>query len=259
MHAAPASSLLAGYYVISLRPAGAHEGLRRAAARLGARTFALSPWRLVRRDDDVTRQALRAALDADVVLFTSQPAVHAAAALQPLRETRNDQVWLAVGDTTARALRGSGLRRVQAPARMDSEGLLALPALAAIGGRTVGLVTAPGGRGVIGPTLARKGANVRRADVYARHPISPTPARLAALRALPTPWLLPVSSAEALSLTLAKMPDDIAARLRAAHAIAASERLAARLRTLGFDDVRRAADARPAALLAAAVDSATRC
>lgn len=256
MHAAPASSLLAGYYVISLRPAGTHDGLRRAAARLGARTFALPPWRLLQRDDAVTRRALHAALSADVVLFTSPPAVHAARALQALRPARAGQPWLAVGDTTARALHAAGVREAQAPTRMDSEGLLALPALASIDGRTVGLVTAPGGRGVLAPALTRAGATVLRADVYTRDPVAPSQARLDALRALPAPWLLPVSSAEALTLTLAQLPDDLVARLRAARAVAASTRLAALLQAHGFSDIRVATDARPVALLAAGASPA---
>jgi uroporphyrinogen-III synthase len=37
---------LSGWYVISLRPLGQHGALRQGAARLGARTFALSTLRL---------------------------------------------------------------------------------------------------------------------------------------------------------------------------------------------------------------------
>ncbi|MEG3193171.1 uroporphyrinogen-III synthase, partial [Lysobacter sp. D1-1-M9] len=47
------------WYVISLRPRGQHDGLRRAAARHGAGLIALSPWRLQARDDDATRAMLR--------------------------------------------------------------------------------------------------------------------------------------------------------------------------------------------------------
>ena len=46
----------APWHLISLRPAGQHDALRRAAARFGARTLAVSPWRLQARDDDATRQ-----------------------------------------------------------------------------------------------------------------------------------------------------------------------------------------------------------
>lgn len=249
---APASSLLAGYYVISLRPAGAHGGLRRAAARLGARTFALPPWRLVFHDDAPARAALREALAADIVLFTSPPAVRAACALQVLAPARDPQRWLAVGAATARALRAAGIADVQSPARMDSEGLLALPALARVRGARIGLVTAPGGRGVIAPTLTAAGAQVIRADVYARQPVSPAPERIAALMALPAPWLLPLSSGEALDTLLARLPPSAVERLRDARVVAASARLADQARAHGFRDIRIARDARPGSLLAAA-------
>lgn len=252
MHAVSASSFLAGYYVISLRPAGAHDGLRRAAARHGARTFALPPWRLAGRDDPASRSALGAALGSDIVIFTSPPAVAAARALQPLAPSASGRCWVAVGAATARALRGAGIPEVHAPQRMDSEGLLALPVLERVSGRSVGLVTAPGGRGVIAPTLAAAGARVVRADVYARLPLRPSPARIAALQALPGPWLLPLSSGEALELTLAHLPPALFERLRGALVVTASARLAGLARGHGFANVHTARDARPASLLAAA-------
>src|SRR3546814_12885773 len=45
-----------------------------------------------------------------------------------------------------------------APQRMDSEGLLALEPLQQVSGLTIGLVTAPGGRGELQPALQRRGA-----------------------------------------------------------------------------------------------------
>src|SRR5687768_10120406 len=92
------------WYVISLRPRGEHAALRRAASRHGARLIALSPWRLQSRGDDDTRAALRRALDAPRVLFTSPSAVRAAQALQRLRPRRG-QHWFAVGAGSAAALR----------------------------------------------------------------------------------------------------------------------------------------------------------
>jgi uroporphyrinogen-III synthase len=119
---------LSGCYVISLRPVGGHAALRRAATAQGARLLALSPWRLAYRDDAATRDALHAALSATRVVFTSPAAVRAAEALQPL-QLRDGQVYYAVGGGTARTLRRAGIAQVEAPARMDSEGLLALPGL----------------------------------------------------------------------------------------------------------------------------------
>lgn len=237
--------------MISLRPVGGHAPLRRAAAAHGARVLALSPWRIEPRSDAQARTALGEALRADIVLFTSPAAVHAANALRASR-ARRGQAWLAVGAGTAAALRRAGVAGVVAPSRMDSEGLLLLPALAAVRGRSIGLVTAPGGRNVIAPTLARRGARIVRADVYARVPLAPSPRALARLRALDAPLLLALSSGEALRHVLDALPADLAPRLRRAQVLAASERLAGVARALGWRDIRIAADARPRSLLAAA-------
>ncbi len=237
--------------MISLRPVGEHSVLRRVVSQHRARLFALSPWRITRHDDTQTRRCLDAATQAERVIFTSPAAVTAAAHLQPLRG-RAGQVWLAVGSGTARALQRAGVADVVAPTRMDSEGLLALPALQTLEGQRVGLVTAPGGRGVIADTVTAAGAVLVRADVYARQPVPVTPARVAALLQCAGPWLLPLSSGEALQRIDAALPDIARQRLRDAQVLAASDRLADLARDLGFTDIQRAADARPASLLAAA-------
>lgn len=244
---------LAGWYVISLRPPGQHAGLRRAAATHGARLLALSPLRIESRADPATREALRAALAADMVVFTSPNAVRAAAALRKL-QPRRAQAWFAPGAGTASALRRAGVAGVASPSRMDSDGLLALPALDDVAGRTIGLVTAPGGRELLAPTLRARDATVLRADVYARVAIAPTPRALARLRALDAdvPVLLALSSGEALASLLAAIPDDVRAILQRARVVAASERLARLARTHGFGDVVVASSARPRDLLAVA-------
>jgi len=250
MRTRPGSSL-AKWYVISLRPRGQHDALRRAAAARQARVIALSPQRIELRDDRTTRARLRAALNAPVVVFTSPNAVRAASALRPLKRRRAQQ-FFAIGEGTARALRRAGIDEVHAPARMDSEGLLALPDFAALRGGDAGLVTAPGGRDRIAAGLRAQGLRVLRADVYARVPL-PLPARaLATLRAKPRYLLLALSSGEALQQAWAATPDDVRAVLVQARVLAASERLAALARAHGFSDIRLARSARPRDLIAAA-------
>ncbi len=241
---------LQGCHVVSLRPVGDHEALRRAAAREGARLLALSPWRIEPRDDATTRDQLRKALQASRVVFTSPSAVRAALALRPLR-TRRGQLWCAVGDGTALALRRAGIARVEAPRRMDSEGLLDLPVLTDVRGTDIGLITAPGGRDRIAAGLLGRGARILRADVYARVPVAPSTAALARLRALRRrPWLA-LSSGQALHQILAQLPAAACDRLLRARVAAASTRLAALAREAGFDDIRVAASARPRDLIAA--------
>lgn len=231
--------------------------MRRAAAALGARTLALSPWRIAQFDDHSARAALQRSLAAPRVVFTSPAAASAAAALQPLRVAAGQQ-WLAVGAGTARVLRRAGAGDIPSPERMDSEGLLAMPGLRDVDGLDVGLVTAPGGRGVIAATLARRGARVLRANVYERVPITPSPRAVARLRALESPaWLL-LSSGEALEQVIAALPADALDGLRRAGVVAASERLAMLARRHGLRLAAVAASAQPADMLAACSGAAAK-
>lgn len=219
--------------LISLRPRGQHAPLRRAAQAAGATVVALSPWALQVRDDDASRAQLARALAAQRVVFSSPAAVHAAARLLPLNAARAG-IWLAVGAGTAAALRAHTAGPVLAPARMDSEGLLALPELTGLAGLDAGLVTAPGGRGIIAATLIERGATLHRANVYQRVPLPLPPRALQRLRRRTGPWVVAVSSGEALDLLLARAPQDLLPRLRASLVVAASARLAEQARAAGF-------------------------
>ena len=230
---------------MSLRARGDHRALRRAAAGHGGQLLALSPWTLQARSEEASRQALAEVLQLPVLVFTSPAAVRAATALQPL-QTLPGQHWLAVGAGTAAALRRAGVAAPQAPRRMDSEGLLDLPALAAA--PSVGLVTAPGGRGMLTPALQARGSTVLRADVYERVPLALADADIQRLLAMRLPAALALSSGEALQQVLAQLPAPAVAILRGTLAVAASERLATLARSLGWERVVVAGSPRPAAL-----------
>ncbi|KRA45218.1 uroporphyrinogen-III synthase [Pseudoxanthomonas sp. Root630] len=235
------------WYVISLRPQGGHDALRRAARRHGAGLLALSPWRIQPCDDPATRQALQKALACPRVVFTSPAAVAAAHALQPL-QAQPAQRWLAVGAGTAAALRRAGIP-ASSPHRMDSEGLLAMAPLQDVQGIDLGFVTAPDGRNLLMPTLQARGAHVHRAEVYRREPLALPPRALTALAALDRPACLLLSSAGALEQALPQLPPAAAARFLAASVVAASARLAEAARAAGFRDVAQADGPRPAQLM----------
>ncbi len=245
-----------GWYVISLRPSGGHDAMRRAAARHGAGLIALSPWRLQHRDGPADIAALGTALAAPKVIFTSPNAVAAARSLRPLQALPGQQ-WFAVGAGTAAALRRAGIRDVHAPQRMDSEGLLDLPGLSGLDGIDVGFVSAPGGRGVLVPSLQARGARVHRADVYERVAVPPSPQAVARLQSLPAPAVLALSSGEALQHLVDTLPAVALAALRQATVAAASDRLAGLARELGFQRVVLAGGPRPADLVAAAASTRT--
>ncbi|ALN83622.1 uroporphyrinogen-III synthase HemD family protein [Lysobacter capsici] len=248
------------WYVISLRPSDEHEALRAIAKRYGGALIELSPWSVHTHNNATTRRALADALDATHIVVTSPNAAHALHDLHAadqrsdaplMRSTlrRMDQHWYAVGASTAARLRAIGIDEVASPERMTSEGLLDLPSLQRLHGSSVGLITAPGGRGVLAPAFEARGARVLRADIYRREPSILSRFAIAQLIGLDAPAVLALSSGEALQQVLAQLPDDAAARLRGVHVSAASERLAELARSLGFAEVAVAAGPRPEDLL----------
>jgi uroporphyrinogen-III synthase len=239
---------LQGWYVISLRPLGQHGALRRQAARLGARTFALSSLRL---QPLAAGGELAEALRCPRVLATSPAAVRFAGAQAALR-ARAGQQWFAPGAGPAAALRRAGVARVNFPEHgAGAEALLEHPLLASLAGARVGLLSAPGGRELLVEELRARGAQLCIAHVYRREPLRLAQARLRALAALPAKSALLLSSGEALSALWQQLDAPARAALRARPCVASSARLAAQARKLGFRALLRAEDARPEHLLTA--------
>src|SRR5690606_8228304 len=122
---------------------------------------------------------------------------------------------------------------------MHSEGVLALPQLAGtmVRGRSIGLVTAPGGRGIIAATLRSRGAMLRIAEVYRRLPPRFDSRHLRAVLDSHAPRALLLSSAEAFEHLLRAFHGEASARLRDATVVASSARLAEHARTQGYEQV----------------------
>lgn len=105
----------------------------------------------------------------DIIIFISRNAVTGAGELLPDRQWLSEPNIAAVGQTTAAALSEIGHPPDLVPAeRFDSESLLALPALAQVGGKRVLIVRGVGGRAHLGDTLSERGAAVAYAEVYRR-------------------------------------------------------------------------------------------
>ncbi len=107
----------------------------------------------------------------DIAIFVSEHAVRLGLPQLDLRTTN----LLAVGPRTAEVLKRAVSERpgwvtgpVQTGMRADSEGLLALPALATVAGRHVLIVSGIGGREVLQEQLVARGARVSRFAVYRR-------------------------------------------------------------------------------------------
>lgn len=240
--------------VISLRPASQQAAIKRDIAARGATPLGLPALRLAPMPDaTAAASALRAALQQPMVLFTSPAAVRFAARLQTLKPARGQRVY-AVGRGTARALGEYGLPAIHpGDTAMRSEGLLALPdfarkAIAQAGGG-IGLVTAPGGRGLIRRALRARGARVHLAEVYRRLAPRLDRRHADAVRACQTPCALLLTSAEALDNALAALPEDARTRLQEALVVASSARLVQYARGMGFERVIDAGAPTPDALL----------
>src|SRR5690242_13951764 len=160
---------LAGMRIAITRPVGMGAGLRARVDALGGTALPLPGSSLrAMRDDIASRAALREALACKVVIFTSPAAVRFAARLLPLRPRATA---IAPGAGTAAALkrRVTGLH-VTVPVRADSEGMLELAELQRVRGKRIGIVGAPGGRGLLEQALGGRGARVVQAQVYRRVP-----------------------------------------------------------------------------------------
>jgi len=245
---ASTSGDLKGRVIVITRPAGTASAFARQVRARGGVPLLL-PGLSLRASEGDARTPLREALRGDdLLLFTSPAAVRFAAALEPLR-TR--ATVLAVGQGTAAALRRHGLT-VQAPLRQqDSEGLLDLPALRDVQGRSVALVGAPGGRGLLQQRLLDGGARLREVWVYRRAAPRLDRRHVDAVARLRADARVLLSSAQALANLREGLPPQAWARLCGAIAVVSSERLEAAAREAGFRHLRRATSAQPADLLAA--------
>lgn len=240
-----------GWYVISMRPLGQHGGVRRCAAKFGARTFALSTLRL---QSIAAIASLRQALRSPRVVVTSPAAVRMANA-QVAFHQRPGQQWFALGSGSAAALRRCGISRVQLPERgSDSESLLALEMLNNVRGEKIGLITAPDGRGLLANELQARGASLVVAEVYRREPMPLSLARLHAIDALPKSTAVLITSSEAFILLWQALDAAARRRLLRRPCVVASDRLAAQALAWGFSPVIRSGDASPASLLSSLAD-----
>ena len=241
---------LSGWFVVSLRPVGQHRALLRAAVAAGADGLSLPGLRLKAREDTPSCVALDAALRCPRVIFASPAAVRCAVRLRMLRQRPHQRVF-ALGDGTRAALRREGISDVLVPLQATSESLLALPELASVRDARIGLVTAPGGRGLLAQTLGERGATLAIAEVYAREPARLNRAHARRLLDARGRGAVCITSSEALRNVFAALPDAARAKLLDCAAVVSSARLHAIAADAGFAVVIRADGPTPRDLLQA--------
>lgn len=240
---------LRGRVVVITRPVGAGAAMMRQVRAAHGVPLHVPGMSLRALADPVTAAALLAALQAERVIFTSPAAVRHAHALQPLPA---GCPAIGVGQGTAFALQRAGVRAPLAPARQDSEGVLALPELQALHGQRIGLIGAPGGRGLLREVLTARGAQLEEAHVYRRVPPRLDRRHAQALRQLPASACVLWSSAEAMALVRQQLPADAWTALCRATAVVSSVRLREVAQDSGFGRCVLARSALPGDLVRAA-------
>ena len=239
--------------VVITRPAGTAGPLARRVRKLGGIPVSV-PGLSLRATEDATAvdAALRRALDGDVLVFTSPAAVRFAADVLPLA-TR--ATVIAVGRGTARALKTANLPDARFPeSSQNSEGVLGLPELAAVAGKRIALVGAPGGRGLIHEQLSLRGALLE--DIHVYHRVAPRIDRrhIDPLLKLSRRSAVLLSSAEALDHLHRALIAPAWRKLVQAVAVVSSDRLRDIAVEAGFERVAVARSALPADLLQAAAE-----
>ena len=243
---------LAGLSVLVTRPEHQSEGLCDLIQAAHGRPVRFPAIEILGpADKPAARTELRGASRADILIFVSANAVQYAFPLLP-EQLPLDIGIAAVGSATARALADSGLEPTLVPEKMDSEGLLALPALQAAEGLSVYVLRGNGGRELLAETLRERGAKVHQVEVYRRE----LPKRQAAAVNLVRGWqqlvqVVIATSNAILDNLYTLLGDEGARHLNDTPLIVVSQRMADYAIGRGCENVHVASSARDADLLAA--------
>lgn len=243
---------LQGLTVLVTRPLRQSRALVTALEAAGA-TARLLPLLAIRPppDADLAAALLFAERRASGWIFTSANAVAAADKMLPAKHWHAPV--FAVGEATARALQALGhTARRPPPEAIHSEGLLSLPALQAVAGRRLLIVTGEGGRDGLREPLMARGALVQVATVYRREVVPHLPETVAAT--LDGVGAMLLTSGESLVALHRALPTAFKPRALALPLVLPSARVAAMAGSLGFSKPLRAATVSDAAFVQALLD-----
>lgn len=228
---------LAGATVIITRPAASALSLEKAALERGACVVRLPGLRLCAVEDlDTAARSLLVARAAHAWIFTSPAAARFAATFDGVYTQPMPMRVFAVGAGTARELARFGISAIAPDIGHDSAALLELPDLQFPNAQRIAIIDAPGGRDVIAPTLAARGASITRIGVYRRLAPRLTPRHFQALESAAMPWISLVSSGEAMSHLNQALPETLLTRWHRQPIVVSSPRLAAQAEQSGFVD-----------------------
>jgi len=231
-----ASPPLAGVGVIVTRPVRQAAGLVRTLDGLGGRSIVWPAIVILPPDDTTGLARAHAALHTyDLAIFVSANAVEFGA---PDRARWPPALPIyAPGRGTADAITDVGLPAAALPeTTFDSDGLLALPALARVAGQRIVIFRGEGGRAQLGDTLRGRGAAVDYVTCYRRAAPSTDAAGLARAIESGAAHVLTLTSAEGLAnLLRALEPHPARHRLAGLATFAAHPRIVEAARAAGLD------------------------
>jgi len=231
---------LAGRSIVVTRPSGQAAGLATAIRDAGGEPV-LFPTIEIREVSDpaALESALSCVAGYDWAFFVSPNAVEKIFARVPSWPAAVRVA--AVGPGTRAALNAAGVAEVAVPeTQFDSEGLLALPQLAAMQGKRCVIFRGNGGRELLAAMLTARGAKVDLVECYRR--AVPDPAAVGA-DSLCARWshgelsAVTFTSSEGARNFDALVGDIARTRYAATPAFVPHVRIAQAVRRLGFDDV----------------------
>ena len=238
--------LMREWTVLSLRPHGQHAVAHCASELRGAKFLACSSMKLEAVKNDA---ALKNALTCDHIIVTS-PAAARFAGLSPVFTVTQKSRWLALGTGTAAILKKIGISNISVPENgSNSESLLAMPALQNLQGQTIGLITAPGGRGLIEPALIDRGALVRVAFMYQRKIMPIAAEEIEAIANLHKPFAVLCSSHEVFESFWQQLNTELKEKMHTGLWIVSSVRLQTLLQQSGVLNTTVSASPQPDAML----------
>ncbi|ELR63224.1 Uroporphyrinogen-III synthase [Photobacterium marinum] len=157
--------------------------------------------------------------------------------------------YMAVGHKTAAALeKCTGCDVLSPVSRCDSEGLLALPALAQLQGRRIVILRGNGGRELIYQTLQQRGADVSYCETYQRSWIALDGKQLSQVWQARHVSSLVVTSGEQLAYLSSLVPESDKAWFLQCHLFVPSQRIADQALQLGFRTISTVGSAANSAL-----------
>jgi uroporphyrinogen-III synthase len=247
------AAVLAGVHVLVTRPAHQAGPLCALIAGAGGTASIIPVIEIAGPADRRTVDGILARLAGfDIAVFVSANAVDQALALLEHRGGWPGGPRIAtVGRGSAAALARHGLHTdICPPARFDSEGLLAEPAMQQVAGLDIVILRGDGGRGLLADTLVARGARVVHAEVYQRRLPDEAAAQLARIATGAPIDVIVVTSNEGLQNLYQAAGEACRGWLTSRQLVVISERAAVLARQLGFaQPARVAAEASDAGLM----------